>query len=374
MKVVHIIEALGGGVYTYFEDLTHHFEKENIRYNVATSIIYSDDRKEIDTQKTAQLFEKIPTVRVAMKREISPLSDIKAIYKLLNALKIIKPDVVHLHSSKAGVLGRIACSFLNPKPLVFYTPHGYAFQRTDISTLAQRTYWVIEKFFQEFFGGITIACGDSEYDLAQKLGKAEMIRNGIDIAAIEKYSAPIVNSKLTIGIAGRITAARNPTQFNAIALQFPEYQFIWIGDGEERYQITASNIKITGWFLEKKQVYEQINTLDIYLQTSLWEGLPIAILEAMALQKPVIATKINGNKDTVVHQKTGFLYQELSELSNYFKILENLKIRNQLGNNAKTRCEFLFSTTKNFTALQELYERYFFAATKDLQKQKTKSR
>jgi glycosyltransferase involved in cell wall biosynthesis len=368
LKVVHIIEALGGGVYTYFEDLTHHFEKENIRQKMPTSILYSDNRNEIDPQKVAQLFSTISTVKVAMKREINPISDFKAIQRLLRELQKIKPDAVHLHSSKASVLGRIACSFLNPKPLVFYTPHGYAFQRTDISPLSKKMYWYIEKYFQKIFGGITIACGDSEFELAKQLGKAEMIRNGIDITTIQRYLQPVSNTKLTIGIAGRITAARNPKLFNAIAKQFPDYQFVWIGDGEERNQITAPNIKITGWFLEKKQVYEQINALDIYLQTSLWEGLPIAVLEAMALMKPVIATKINGNKDTVVPNETGFLYQEMSELTAYFKTLENPLTRAKFGTNALNRCNHLFDTNKNFTALERVYERYFFAATKGSQK------
>ena len=88
----------------------------------------------------------------------------------------------------------------------------------------------------------------------------------------------------------------------------------------------------------------------------------------MALQKPIIATKINGNKDTVVHKETGFLYQEISELSVYFKILEDSKVRAQFGNKGKTRCKDLFNTTINFTALQKLYERYFFAAAKNFQK------
>lgn len=368
MKVVHIIEALGGGVYTYFEDLTHHFEKETIRQKVSSFILYSDKRKEIDPQKVAQLFAALPNKKVAMKREISPISDLKAIQTLIHELQAIKPDVVHLHSSKAGVLGRIACYFLNPKPLIFYTPHGYAFQRTDISQNAKKMYWYIEKYFQKIFGGVTIACGDSEFELAKQLGKAEMIRNGIAITTIQNYLQPVSNEKLTIGIAGRITAARNPKLFNAIAQQFPEYQFVWIGDGEERNQITAPNIKITGWFLEKKQVYEQINALDVYFQTSLWEGLPIAVLEAMALRKPVIATKINGNQDTVVPNETGFLFQEISELACYFKKLEDPIIRARLGKNAEERCNLLFDTNKNFTELAELYEQYFFAATKDSQK------
>ena len=368
MKVVHIIEALGGGVYTYFEDLTCHFEKEIIFQKVHTSILYSDKRKEIDSERVTALFASIPTVKIDMKREINFISDFKAVQELVQELKKIKPDVVHLHSSKAGVLGRIACHFLNQKPIIFYTPHGYAFLRTDISCFTKNGYWYVEKYFQKFLGGVTIACGDSEFELAKQLGKAEIIRNGIAISTIEKYSKPTSNVKLTIGIAGRITAARNPRQFNEIALKFPDYQFVWIGDGEERNQITATNINVTGWFLNKEQVYEQLNAVDIYLQTSLWEGLPIAILEAMALQKPVIATKIYGNKDTVVHNETGFLYQEIAELSNYFKILADPKIRAQMGNNAKIRCNDLFNTTKNFTALQDLYAHYFFALAKNFQK------
>ncbi len=368
LKVVHIIEALGGGVYTYFEDLTHHFEKETIRQKVSTFILYSDKRKEIDPQKAAQLFAALPNKKVAMKREISPISDLKAIQTLIHELQAIKPDVVHLHSSKAGVLGRIACCFLNPKPLVFYTPHGYAFLRTDSSPMAKKAYWSIEKFFQKIFGGITIACGDSEFELAKQLGKSEMIRNGINIASIQRYLQPFVNPKLTIGTTGRITAQKNPKLFNSIALQFPNYQFVWVGDGEEREELTAPNIKVTGWFINKQKVYEHLNSFDIYLQTSLWEGLSIAILEAMALQKPIVATQIAGNIDLILPNKTGFLFQETSELTEYFKTLEDPNVRAEFGKNAESRCINLFDKTKNFTALQELYEQYFFAATKDFQK------
>jgi glycosyltransferase involved in cell wall biosynthesis len=65
------------------------------------------------------------------------------------------------------------------------------------------------------------------------------------------------------------------------------------------------NIKITGWFLDREDALTALNTIDIYIQTSLWEGLPIAVLEAMAMQ-PVLATNNIGNKDVVVHNETGF--------------------------------------------------------------------
>ena len=88
----------------------------------------------------------------------------------------------------------------------------------------------------------------------------------------------------------------------------------------------------------------------------------------MALQKPIVATQIAGNIDLILPNKTGFLFHERSELTEYFKTLEDPKVRSEFGKNAQSRCANLFDTTKNFTALQALYERYFFAETKDFQK------
>ncbi|MDX6180982.1 glycosyltransferase [Flavobacterium sp. Fl-77] len=356
MKVVHIIEALGGGVYTYFADLSTFFGDAEIRNDVNTTIIYSGNRKEIDPKKVRSEFSSgVSLVEVNMVREFSPLADLKSTFKLWRELKKINPDIIHLHSSKASVLGRIAAFFLFKKKKVFYTPHGYAFLRTDIAAVKRKFYWQIEKRMQQFFGGITIACGDTEYEIAQKIGKSKLVRNGIDLLAIRKYFLPHQNSKLTIGIVARITAARKPELFNEIAKRFPEFDFIWIGDGELKHLITAPNIKFTGWILDKKTVLKTLNSIDIYLQTSAWEGLPIAVLEAMALQKPVVATNIIGNKDVVLHNETGFLFDDIGELETYFGILEEAKMRTELGKNAFARCEDLFDKNKNFKQLLDLY-------------------
>jgi len=151
------------------------------------------------------------------------------------------------------------------------------------------------------------------------MGKSCLVRNGIDIKEIVKSYSKIKNDILTIGIVGRITYARNPKLFNDIALKFPNYNFVWIGDGELNHEITAPNIRITGWMLDHKKVLNELNNLDVYIQTSLWEGLPIAVLEAMALQKPVLATNVIGNKDVVVHNKTGFLFNSIDELNPFLK-------------------------------------------------------
>ncbi|WP_035646659.1 glycosyltransferase [Flavobacterium sp. ASV13] len=357
MKVVHVIEALGGGVYTYFRDLSTFFGDDEINQNIETTIIYSGNRKEIDAQKIKSEFsDGIKLIQVNMVRELSPFQDLKSAYNLTKELKKINPDIIHLHSSKAGVLGRVAYFFLFKKKKLYYTPHGYSFLRTDISSTFRTIYWTIEKNFQRFFGGTIVACGDTEQKIAQKLGPAKLVRNGIDIVSVQEHYKPHQNEKLTIGIMARITAARNPEMFNQIALKFPDFNFVWIGDGELRHLITAPNIRITGWILDRKTVLKELNNIDIYMQTSLWEGLPIAVLEAMALQKPVIATNIIGNKDAILHNKTGFLFTDISELDGFFETLKNPETRTEFGENALARCHDLFDKNQNFKQLLTLYQ------------------
>jgi glycosyltransferase involved in cell wall biosynthesis len=239
---------------------------------------------------------------------------------------------------------------------VFYSPHGYSFLRTDISNLTKNIYWTIEKSFQQLFGGITIACGDTEFGIAKKIGKSFLIRNGINIQEVHQHQIKQQNQIMTIGILARITIARNPKLFNTIALRFPDFNFVWIGDGELNSELTAPNIKITGWLMNRNDVFKELNALDIYIQTSLWEGLPIAVLEAMALKKPVLATNVIGNKDIVVPNKTGFLFDDIDELDHYFELLKEDKTRSFFGNNALERCYAIFDKNKNFKALSDLYQ------------------
>ncbi|MBF4472809.1 glycosyltransferase [Flavobacterium sp. HJJ] len=363
MKVVHIIEALGGGVYTYFKDLSDYFGEDQIRKEISTTIIYSGNRKEIDTEKIGSEFSKgVSLIRVDMFREIAPFQDFKAVLQLRKELKKLNPDIIHLHSSKAGVLGRIACFLLFKRKKTFYTPHGYSFLRTDISSLSKDLFCLIEKSFPKLFGSVTIACGDTEYEIAKRIGQSHLIRNGINIEEIQRHQSFHQNAKLTIGIVGRITFQKAPNLFNQIALRFPDFNFVWIGDGELNAALTAPNIRITGWSLDRNEVLKELNAIDIYIQTSVWEGLPIAVLEAMAMKKPVLATNIIGNKDIVVPNETGFLFNSIEELDNYFELLTNEKTRIEFGNNALKRCYALFDKNKNFKALSDLYQQYFSAS------------
>lgn len=353
MIVIHIVEALGGGVYSYFKDLTLHFSEES---DIKTIIFYSKNRKEIDPNNLALITnQNVELVEVDMSRKLNLLKDYKSILKLRKLLIKYKPDVVHLHSSKASVLGRIAALNIVSKERVFYTPHGYSFLSKEFSNSKKKVFYFIEKNMQKIFGGITLACGDTEYEIGKRIGKSMLVRNGIFVDKISSFKKPITNSILTIGILARITTARNPKLFNSIALRFPNYNFVWIGDGELKSLLTAPNITITGWSLDLETVMNHLNSIDVYLQTSLWEGLPIALLEAMALEKPLVATNIIGNKDIIVHNENGYLFDTIEELDVIFKNLEDEKMRNQMGSKGLERCKALFNTTTNFNQMKSIY-------------------
>lgn len=358
LKVVHVVEALGGGVNTYFKDLSSFFGNPIINASTETTIIYSKNRNEINSLTVENEFSPgVNLINLNMVRGFSPITDFKSIIKLRKELKRIKPDIIHLHSSKAGVLGRVANFLLFDDKKVFYTPHGYAFIRTDISMLSKKIYWLIEKYFIRFFKGTTIACGDTEYEIAKKIGPSLLVRNGIDINKVQSFSNEHKNSIITIGIVGRITYARNPKLFNEIALRFPQYNFVWIGDGELKHLITAPNIKVTGWFFDQTKALQELNKLDIYIQTSLWEGLPIAVLEAMILKKPIVATNVIGNKDIVIHKENGFLFNEIEELDSIFEELQHLEKRTFYAEKASNRCKLLFDKNKNFSELLNIYQK-----------------
>ncbi|WP_353100033.1 glycosyltransferase [Myroides odoratus] len=356
MKIIHIVESFGGGVYSYFKDLAMFFSQHT---DIETYIIYSNKRKEITQDQIDQDFpSSIHLIPLEMERELKPIQDLRSTFALRKTIKQLRPDIIHLHSSKAGVIGRWASSMPNYKRKVFYTPHGYSFLRQDISPVKQKIFYTIEKLTQLIFGGTTIACGDTEYKLAQRIGTSLLVRNGIDLTHLNQHYIANKNTsnQLTIGTIGRISYQKNPKLFNEVALLFPQHQFLWIGDGELRDQLTAPNITISGWFTNNTAVFPYLNQLDIYMQTSLWEGLPIAVLEAMAFRKPILATDVIGNNDIVETNLNGFLFTQATDLCPILKQLENPEYRIALGEKAFSNCQEKFNKDKNFNELLAIYQ------------------
>jgi len=354
MKVLHVVEALGGGVFTYMKELSVFFGKQN-KSIIDTTIVYSSKRDEVcDLDLEKELSNGVSLIKLDMNKDISLLDDARSVLALIKIFKQEQPQVIHLHSSIAGILGKTAAMFYR-KAKIFYTPHGYSFLRKDISPSKKRFFYLIEKYTANLLKGTTIACGDTEFQHAKKLGKSLMIRNGINVEEIAKETESLPdNERLVLGIIGRITFAKNPWMFNKIAENNPDIDFIWIGDGELREFTHAPNITITGW-MKREEVFRYLNKLDAYIQTSLWEGLPMAPLEAMAMRKPIIASHVNGNQDVVIHGETGYLFENEKDVQPFIEKIRDKKLRKQMGDAAFERCEKVFDSNRNFTDLMNIY-------------------
>lgn len=356
MKILHIAEAFSTGIYTYLRDLTSYMTSVTGAEKYEIVIIYSK-RDVLDESKIKDDFPSVVRfIKVSMTRNINPKGDFQSFLKLRKILKTERPDVLHLHSSKAGVLGRMAATGIVDRNRIFYSPHGYAFLRQDISSGSQQVFRFIEKFVQFSFGGITIGSGETELEFGKKIGKTYFVRNGIDFKNQKFTQDTSENKKFTVGTIGVLHAQKNPSGFNDIALQMPDIDFVWIGDGDLKHQITAPNVKVTGWINTREQLLTATSCFDVYLQVSLWEGLSIAILEAMALGKPIVASNIVGNKDSVENGTTGFLINSTEEAVLAIRKLQDDSLRKTMGEASYQRCKNLFDKDKNFGELLRIYE------------------
>lgn len=357
MVVVQFVEAFGGGVYTYVKDLCNFIVNNKDYNNIELHLIYSGDRVEFDNDLFLKdIDSRVILHEIKMKREIDIQHDWKMLSLTRKYLKKIKPDIVHLHSSKASVIGRIACFGLVNRSKIFYSPHGYAFVQQNISKSKIFFYKSIEVLMPAIFGGVTVASGDTEFEISKSFTKSILIKNGVDFVLPNKICHPIKNEKITIGTVGRLMLQKNPKAFNKIALLLPDVNFVWIGNGELMDEITASNIKVTGWIKTREELLELLNSLDIYLQVSLWEGLPISILEAMAVRKPLVVSNVIGNKDTVEDNYNGFKFTNENEAVKWLeKIINDPALRQKMGDNSYKKVYTEYNKIENFSKLLYFY-------------------
>lgn len=318
-RILHIVEAFGGGVYTYLVSLANATCEE---FDV--TIAYTKRPQTPNDFKNA-LDSRVHLIEMKeVKREIKLIQDIKGGREIRKIYRNVDPDFVHLHSSKAGFLGRMVIDCRRNH--VIYTPHGFAFLKKDDSFIKRCIYKMIEKV-AALKGGEIVSVSKGEYDESLHLTKkATYINNGIDLKPMEHIQINDVvkemkQNQLRIGTLGRICFQKGPDTFNEIARRLPEDLFLWIGDGDMADSLTCENIAISGW-LESEQAVESLNHIHIFVLPSLWEGLPMSLLEAMYLKRVCIVSNVIGNRDVINHGENGFIADNIED---YVRIIEEIK-------------------------------------------------
>lgn len=318
-KVMHIVEGFGGGVFTFLVDLINSTSKD---YDIVLVCAIRPQTPK-DYKKYFNGNIKIIELNNAC-RNISIFKDIKLLFEMRKIILSNKPDIVHLHSSKAGFLGRLICN--DRKIKVLYNPHGYAFLKEDENKLKKFIYKILEWLASKKCGEI-VAVSKGEYKEAKKLSKkATLINNGIDISKLPELKNKEIDIRnINVCTIGRITYQKNPEIFNELAKAFPKLKFNWIGDGEMRDILTSNNISITGW-VDKNEAITIMNDSDIFILSSLWEGLPIALLEAMYYKKICIVSNCIGNRDVIINGRNGFIANNLNEFITIIKQIVDERI------------------------------------------------
>jgi glycosyltransferase involved in cell wall biosynthesis len=314
-----------------------------------------------------------------MKRDISPLNDIKALLKLFALMKKNKYDIVHCHSSKAGVLGRLA-AWLAGVPRIIFTVHGWSINEYQ-GQLGRFLYIWAERLAGSL--STKVVCV-SENDFmkgkslklvaAKKLG---VIYNGMP-APVNKKGAlrrelGIGEDDLVIGTVARLAAQKDPLFLLEAAnemLSYPENRmrgkrpcFVLIGDGPLRQEceeyIESKGLKGNVFLLgTREEAAILVRDFDVFVLFSRWEGLPLTIIEAMLAGVPVVANNVGGVGELVDQARTGYLINKLhtgEAVEALEKLIFNREHRLSLGESGRQKALALFSVDKMVKSYYLLY-------------------
>jgi glycosyltransferase involved in cell wall biosynthesis len=351
MKIFQVIESFGAGVYSFIVDLSNELSKEHEVY-----IIYSE------RMETPKNFHKdFGTSIKFIKLNMGIKQSVMATYHLYRLIKELNPDIVHLHSSKAGMVGRVAAYLSGYTGKLFYNPHGLAFLRSDLPKLARKVFYYAERSLSKL-GGVIIAVSESEKKEIQRISNQVLrINNGVSFQETQDiqnpYSFPRSDS-FVIGTIGRIEYQKNPVLFNKIAEKLPHIQFLWIGEGSLRKELISSNIVVTGW-KSRKEVSSYLEGIDLYIQTSLWEGLPISVIEAMISRKPILVNNVIGNVDTVRNDINGYVCDSEQDFIDRIRLLvNNRELLKEMGENSYRFAKDEFNKEKSVEQYMQLYNEF----------------
>ena len=259
-----------------------------------------------------------------LKRNILPWLDLVAFLKLWRTCKKERFTIVHTHSSKAGILGRWAAR-LAGVPVLIHTVHGWGFNDYQ-NPLLKRFYIWLERLTANITTNlIAVSYKDVEKGLEERIGRQEqyrVIRSGIEIEKFRNVQIDVPSKRKELGLdPGRpvigmvacLKPQKAPIDFvrvaNEVRKKIPEAQFMLVGDGILRARVERlkdklgldGSLVLTGW---RRDIPEIMASIDVLCLTSLWEGLPRTILEAVSCGIPVVATDVGGNSEVI---KNGYL-------------------------------------------------------------------
>lgn len=359
-RVVHVTESLGGGVLY----LLHQLIKAQVEAGLDVTLVHSSRRDTPASEILDQLFPSpISRVVIPMTTNISMKADFKSFQDIAKLLRALRPDVIHLHSSKAGALGRVAARFVGLNKSLYYSPHGFSFLRQDVSLLKRAMFFALE-VIGGICGGKIIASCVSEGRLANKLVGRHRVRVVENCTDVSEFTCPkrAHETRVRVMSAGRLCYQKAPWRFWKLAtsLSFEDAEFYWIGDGELKMQLegdaTHAKIRVSGW-VDRDSLWREMHAADVFVMTSLWEGMPLTLLDAQALGLPSVVSDVVGCRDVVVDGVTGFICKSDDELIEKTRLLIlDAELRIRMGQAARSMASVRFSIKRMHSEMLNAYD------------------
>lgn len=333
-----------------------------------------------------------PIILPEMSRSIHPLNDWKAYFKLRKIIKRFRPDIVHTHASKAGLLGRLAAIHENV-PVIVHTFHGHIFH-SYFHPLVTKTFLNIERYLAKRTSTIVAISELQKRELSQVFkvadeNKFEVIPLGLDLRKFaegkkEKRSKfrsqhNLPENYIVIGIVGRLVPIKNHYLLIDAIQQIKSkinrsFELMIVGDGSERENLikyvqeknlsyrtnplgSPADVYFTSWIKEMDGAYA---AMDIVALSSKNEGTPVSLLEAQAAGKFVVSTNVGGVKD-IVHPSAGIIVEDFnveSFANALLKAIESFeKVNYQIENIVSPKIIEQYSYTLLIENMDNLYKK-----------------
>ena len=369
IKIVHIVQS-PGGVERYIRAFLKYIDRDRFE-NI---LICSYDYIETNYSDLTEGF-----TNVDMVRSIKLSKDLSAIYVIRRYLKMYKPDIVYCHSSKAGMIGRIANFGL--KTCCIYNPHGWAFNMRG-SKIKQYIYTIAEKCLALFCKKIIcISEAEKKSALIKKICSEQQIRviyNGIDFDefqnsgyALTRKELGIADDAFVIGMVGRLSEQKAPDIFvkaaKKIKQRISNAFFLMVGDGEERIEIEnlikeyglSKLFLITGWV---DNPMDYIKIFDVATLFSRWEGFGLVLPEYMLAGKPIVATDVDAIPYIIKNNINGLLVAQddyLAAAEGVVDLFKQPKLATSLKNCALSDVYNKYDVKRVIDEHEKLFEELF---------------
>ncbi|GAX39161.1 group 1 glycosyl transferase [Tolypothrix sp. NIES-4075] len=371
MKILHLITSITMGGAQDNTLLT--LEKHNRSYEVHLASNPNGFWQE-RAKKAADVFHPLPN----LVNPLNPLKDIATLIETVRLLRQEKFDLIHTHSSKAGILGR--CSGKIVGIPVIHTIHGFPFH--DFMPKWKRQFYInIERSvrpFTDFFITVSELNRQEAANLnILNLDNSQTVYSGIDFTKLDRpfnlqdtrHTLEIPEGWQTISMVGRLDEQKAPyfliDAFAKVLEHNPNTLLLLVGDGKLlnslKSQVQQLGIEDKVRFLgSREDVPEILKVSDVFALSSLWEGLGRAMTEAMLVEKPVVVPNIYGIPEIVHHNETGLLFpaKDIEQLAQHLSyLLQHPEERERLGNNARQVTRQLFDANLMVQQIEAIYDR-----------------